>query len=241
MTKWAARYVAAMVLSVSAVAVARDASTNAGGPDSVAGPVVGRTATRGFRIVKKKILHAPRWTSTIEYPVIGDSIIDSDIREFAKECYNPGEFIVDDGRCSQIVTANIVRGDYLVLKLESADYAAGQAHGEDSWSYKTYRRAYGNWIPVRNSFISQNAECQGRVAAILDLQVKPQLSDAQLQGDQGAGGALEAASQVITDRGVTFEYQQYAFGSYAPPTPVTVSYRVLGACFEPQLASAGRP
>ncbi len=227
------------MLIVAGISVAAEADTSPEAQARGARSAVASSLTHAFPIVKRRFHHPPSWASLVEYPIIGDPNIDTEIGGFATDCYTAGEFSIDAGRCTRMVTAKIIRREYLVIKFESFDIAGGQPHGEDTWFYRTYRRAGGRWVGISNSFVSKNDDCVERIAKVLEQHVRRQLADPQREELRGAESVLEAATQKLTDRGVTFEFEQYAFNSYTPPTPVEISSKDLGACFQPQIASVG--
>ena len=188
-----------------------------------------------FLTVRKEIPHGPKWTSVIEYSVVGDPAVDAMIRSVLKEDCYPGMMAVDDGRCSQTVTAEIVRSEFLILTIDNAEYETGSPHGSEDWETRTYMKAGDRWQPIaRNGLLLDAAECQKRIASLVYGAIRPQLSSEQVKGSDTPADLLKMASQVPTEDGIRFAYQQYDFGGYVPPKPVVITYQDLGACFAPR-------
>ena len=191
-----------------------------------------------FPIVRREIPHGPRWISTIEYPVVGDPMVDAAIRSVVKEdCYSAnysGQMTVDDGRCSQKVSAVLVRGEFLVLTIDNFEYRMGFPHGDEERERRTFKRSGNGWDPVKkNGLISDSVDCQKRIASLVYSQIKPQVSEKQVQGFDTPSDIWKMATQVPTENGVRFEYQADSFNASGPPRPAFVTYEVLGSCFAP--------
>jgi hypothetical protein len=69
-----------------------------------------------FQVIKKTVKHGDKWTSRMEYPIIGDIGIDSRIGGFIEDCYESDDG--DAGNCVRSVSADLVLGKYLVLTFD---------------------------------------------------------------------------------------------------------------------------
>ncbi len=192
-----------------------------------------------FPTVRKEIPHGPKWSSVTEYSVTGDPAVDAAIRSVLKEDCYPGMMAVDDGRCSQTVTAEIVRGKFLVLTIDNAEYQTGSPHGSEDWETRTYMKVGNRWQPIaKNGLLMDAAECQRRIASLVYGAIRPQLSADQVKGFDTPADLLKMASQVLTEEGIRFANQQYDFGGYIPPKPVVITYQALGSCFAPRIEAS---
>ncbi|HWZ63032.1 MAG TPA: hypothetical protein VNX02_08420 [Steroidobacteraceae bacterium] len=192
-------------------------------------PSLPRPDKSTFRMVSRSIPHGDNWVSTIEYPIIGDAGVDSEIEAFIKDCYTDDSG--PDGHCSQTVAANLIRDHFLVLTFESFSYEEGTPHGQDGLSFKIFRREGTAWRALeKNSFIAEDPSCQRRYAALTNRRVFPELTE------KGAaqwkfGDLFQIAEQLPTADGLLFFYESYALGPYIPPQPFLVDYKSLGSCF----------
>ncbi len=210
---------------------------------------VGQALVNGPQLlVRRTIAHGPKWTSTLAYPVIGDQEVDQQISEFITDCIGDDDASQEepDGNCVREVSSETVRnGQFLVVTLQSYEYETGSAHGHGEASVRVFEQKRGGWAPVAASaLISGSQACRRRVGSLLYRRVWQQLAQSYRNGSDSdfQEELITSAEMGLTDDGVVFSYAQYQFGSYIPPQPVLLSYKVLGACFAPRLhASIARP
>jgi hypothetical protein len=204
-------------------------------------PVLGAApnpALSPFPTTRREIAHGPHWTSTMEYSVVGDAAADAIIKSLVVEdCYS-GMMTVDDGRCERRVTAKLVRRVYLVVSIENFEYETGAAHGSDETETRTFKKVAGSWRPVADDMISEAPECQKRIGDFVYKTIRSSLPpDVVTSMDKSHLLSDIGAPQVLTDGGIILEFQQYEFGPYVPPAPVTLDWRFLGACFQTKVSA----
>jgi hypothetical protein len=193
-----------------------------------------------FPTSRREIAHGPHWTSTMEYSVAGDVAIDSIIQSLVvQDCY-PGMMVVDDGRCTQSVTAKLVRDVYLVVTIERSEYQTGSPHGSDESETRTFKKAAGNWLPVASNMISVAPNCQRRIGDFVYKQIRPNIQPDIVESlDKSHLLSDIDAPQVLTEAGIVLDFQQYEFGAYVPPAPITLDWRFIGSCFHPKVHPPG--
>ena len=188
-----------------------------------------------FQVINKTIKHGDKWTSKMEYPIVGDVGIDSRIGQFIHDCYEGDDG--DAGNCVQSVTADLILGKYLVLTFDHFTYEEGAPHGDEEVERSTYVKGGNGWAPIApNGLIAQNDHCQKRYASLLNRRIRPEMGLKWANEDAPEFDDLfKSAQQVLIVDGVIFEFNQYELGPRVSPEGIFVDFKTLGDCFAPQV------
>lgn len=177
--------------------------------------------------------------TTVSYPAINDSNIDKEILKFVGDCDWEDYSHTKGSKCSNTVSASIIKDEYLVIHFDGYMYAAGTPHGYGNQHTKIYRKIDQIWQPIKGSdFFVDSDYCHENINSMLYRQLKPlKLSSLETNqdSDQEPLDLMEEADIYPTAQGIEFAYQQYQLGSYAQtPWPVLVPWNNLSKCLRSQ-------
>lgn len=177
--------------------------------------------------------------TTVSYPTINDSNIDKEILKFIGACGWEVYSHATGSKCSNTVTASIIKDEYLVLHFEGYMYAAGTPHGYGNQHTKIYRKTKQAWQPIKGTdFFVDSDYCHENINSMIYRKLKP-LGLSSLEADQDADqeplDLIEEADIYPTAQGIEFAYQQYQLGSYAQtPQPALVPWKDINKCLRSQ-------
>lgn len=158
----------------------------------------------------------------IEYPVISDSNVSTEIKSFvAGTCENGAE-------TSLTVSATMIGDAYLSLSFSDYTYHYGTPHGLTYEHKKTYKKSQNGWKEIaKDELFDSSEKCRNKVNSLLYRRLKP-LGLSRLESPEGL---LKSAKIEISSQGIIFSYDQYELGAYAEgPHPVLIPYKSLGSC-----------
>lgn len=177
--------------------------------------------------------------TSVSYPTVNDSNIDKEILQFIGNC-DWEEYSHEVGsKCSNTVSASIIKDEYLVIHFGGYMYAAGTPHGYGNQHTKIYRKNSQTWQPIKGAdFFVDSDYCHENINSMIYRKLKPlRLSSLETDqdSDQESLDLIEEADIYPTAQGIEFAFQQYQLGSYAQtPQPALIPWSNLNKCLRSQ-------